>query len=25
VECDGTIEPAADWITRELAAFRQRS
>ena len=25
VECDGATEPAADWITRELAAFRQRS
>jgi hypothetical protein len=25
VECGGTTEPAADWITRELAAFRQRS
>ena len=25
VECNGTTEPAADWITRELAAFRQRS
>ena len=24
VECDGATEPAADWITRELAAFRQR-
>ena len=25
VECDGTTEPAADWIARELNAFRQRS
>ena len=25
VTCDGTTEPAADWITRELNAFRQRS
>jgi hypothetical protein len=25
VKCDSTTEPAADWITRELAAFRQRS
>ena len=25
VKCDGTTEPAADWITRELGAFRQRS
>lgn len=25
VKCGGTTEPAADWITRELAAFRQRS
>jgi hypothetical protein len=23
VECDGATEPAADWITRELAAFRR--
>jgi hypothetical protein len=23
VKCDGTTEPAADWITRELGAFRQ--
>jgi hypothetical protein len=25
VNCDGATEPAADWITRELAAFRQHS
>ena len=25
VECEGTTEPAADWIARELNAFRQRS
>lgn len=25
VKCDGATEPAADWIARELAAFRQRS
>ncbi|HKP24690.1 MAG TPA: DUF5329 domain-containing protein [Dongiaceae bacterium] len=25
VKCGGTTEPAADWITRELGAFRQRS
>ena len=25
VKCDGATEPAADWINRELAAFRQRS
>ena len=25
VRCDGATEPAADWIARELAAFRQRS
>ena len=25
VKCDDTTEPAADWITRELSAFRQRS
>jgi hypothetical protein len=25
VKCGGTTEPAADWITRELTAFRQRS
>ena len=25
VTCDGATEPAADWITRELNAFRQRS
>ena len=25
VTCDGATEPAADWITRELAAFRKNS
>ena len=25
VTCDGATEPAADWITRELNAFRRRS
>lgn len=25
VTCDGATEPAADWIVRELSAFRQRS
>jgi len=25
VKCDGTTEPAAEWITRELRTFRQRS
>jgi hypothetical protein len=25
VKCGGTTEPAADWISRELAVFRQHS
>jgi hypothetical protein len=25
VNCDGATEPAADWIARELSAFRQRA
>ena len=25
VQCDGAEMPAAEWLTRELAAFRQRS